>query len=406
MCFSVFCFSRQKRVDRSITQTNNRNRGEEASRKCPNCHSKRIWKDGIRRTTEGFSQRFICRDCDHRFSESSVLSTNQSHSGRRQVSAVLTEAKNLTTRQPLRGGLARATKLDAKGKTGEYSWWLRKQDYAQLTIHVYTNAIQLLEKRGANIFDTESVKTVISRQKWGQARENVVVNAYTLFLKMLGASWIPPIYRKPSRKLPFIPTETEIDQLIAASGRKTASFLQLLKETAMRSGEANRIEWSNVDLQRRTITLNCPEKNGNPRIFKVSQKLLDMLDALPREGTRMFGPSANWYKTTYYKSRIRIANKLKNPRLARICLHILRHWKATMLYHQTKDIVYVKEFLGHKRIEDTMLYVQVAEAIFKESTDEFAVKVAKAPKEIQALLEVGFEYVYEKNDLVFFRKRK
>ena len=26
--------------------------GEEASRECPNCHSKRIWKDGLRETRE------------------------------------------------------------------------------------------------------------------------------------------------------------------------------------------------------------------------------------------------------------------------------------------------------------------------------------------------------------------
>jgi len=39
-------------------------------------------------------------------------------------------------------------------------------------------------------------------------------------------------------------------------------------------------------------------------------------------------------------------------------------------------------------------------------TDEFTVKVAKTPNEIQDLLEVGFEYVCEKDDLTFFRKRK
>jgi hypothetical protein len=36
------------------------------------------------------------------------------------------------------------------------------------------------------------------------------------------------------RKFPFIPKEEEIDALIAGSGKKTSTFLQLLKETAMR----------------------------------------------------------------------------------------------------------------------------------------------------------------------------
>jgi hypothetical protein len=77
-----------------------------------------------------------------------------------------------------------------------------------------------------------------------------------------------------------------------------------------------------------------------------------------------------------------------------------------MLYHQTKDILYVKQFLGHKRIEDTLLYVQIAEAIFKETTDEFTVRVTGKPEEIKQLLEVGFEFVCEKDGLMFFRKRK
>ncbi|UCB59918.1 MAG: tyrosine-type recombinase/integrase [Candidatus Bathyarchaeota archaeon] len=318
----------------------------------------------------------------------------------------MTEAKNLTQVEPLKNGLAGATQQDAKGKIIEYSWWLKKQDYAEISIRIYTNAIQVLKKRGADIFNPEIAKSVMAKQKWGQARKNVVINAYTLFLKMCGTTWTPPIYRKPVRKLPFIPTETEIDQLTAACGKKTAAFLQLLKETAMRSGEANRIEWSNLDSQRKTVTLNYPEKNGNPRIFRVSQKVIDMLNALPKEHRRIFGHSANWYRSTFYKSRKRIAHKLQNPRLMKIHLHTLRHWKATTLYHQTKDILYVKEFLGHKRIEDTMLYIQVAEAIFRETTDEFTVRVAKESEEIQGLLGVGFEYVCEKDGLMFFRKRK
>lgn len=66
----------------------------------------------------------------------------------------------------------------------------------------------------------------------------------------------------------------------------------------------------------------------------------------------------------------------------------------------------VKESLGHRKIDTTLLYVQLEKALFKEMTDEFTVKVAKIPKEIQDLLEIGFEYVCEKDGLMFFRKRK
>ena len=74
--------------------------------------------------------------------------------------------------------------------------------------------------------------------------------------------------------------------------------------------------------------------------------------------------------------------------------------------HQTKDILYAKQFLGHKKVETTLLYIQLAEAIFKENTDEFHVRVANKPDEIKPLLETGFEFICEKDELMCFRKRK
>jgi hypothetical protein len=44
--------------------------------------------------------------------------------------------------------------------------------------------------------------------------------------------------------------------------------------------------------------------------------------------------------------------------------------------------------------------------MFEPGSDEFTVKVAEKPEEIKALLEVGFEYVFQKEGLIFLRKRK
>ena len=77
-----------------------------------------------------------------------------------------------------------------------------------------------------------------------------------------------------------------------------------------------------------------------------------------------------------------------------------------MLYHKTKDILYVKEFLEHRKVETTLLYIQLAAITFKQTIDEFTVRVASKPDEIKQLLEVSFEYVCEKDGLLYFRKRK
>jgi len=159
------------------------------------------------------------------------------------------------------GATKKLSDAEVKGKLVEFAWWMKKQGYAEETIRCNVSALRVLASRGADLSSPESVKEVISRQKWSGNRRKNVINAYTLFLKMQGLHWDKPKYTI-EQKIPFIPTEQELDALIAGSGKKLAAFLRLLKETAMRAGEAIRLEWADIDFERRTITLNKPEKRA------------------------------------------------------------------------------------------------------------------------------------------------
>ena len=77
-----------------------------------------------------------------------------------------------------------------------------------------------------------------------------------------------------------------------------------------------------------------------------------------------------------------------------------------MLYHQTKDSYCVKDFLGHKSLASTEIYINIERTMFESIGDEFTVKVAEKVDGIKTLLETGFEYVCQKDSLVFLRKRK
>lgn len=57
-------------------------------------------------------------------------------------------------------------------------------------------------------------------------------------------------------------------------------------------------------------------------------------------------------------------------------------------------------------MDTTLLYVQIEKALFRSEPENFHVKATDEPEEIQVLLEVGFEFVCQKGDLMFFRKRK
>jgi len=324
----------------------------------------------------------------------------------------LTEAsKNLTTvenRQETaqREGTA-PTIMEQKGRMAELAWSLKKANYADETIRMVNSALRTLMARNADLSNPESVKEVIARQPWSESRRRNVANAYQLYANKYGIKWEKP-KTKFMRKIPFIPKEDELDSLISGAHRKLAAFLLLLKETAMRSGEATKLKWTDLDEERRLITLNTPEKGSNPRIWKISVRLTGMLGALPKRNIYIFGnPNTRAIRASYCNTRKSLSQKLQNPRLLRISLHTFRHWKATTLYHQTKNILLVKEYLGHASLENTLLYIQVEQAIFGLSNDdEYNVTATNNKEEIKQLLSVGFEYVCQKDDLLFFRKRK
>ena len=396
--------------------------------RCPQCGSMRVYKDGMRYLNDSQSvQRWLCRDYGLRFSQSDDARSNKSQRlstvdtqslnraialvSSRQVCDLAEESKNLTASEvkqetPLRD----STKLDVKGKLVEYAFYMEKQGYARETIRSNNGCLRALLTRNADLLDPESVKEALAKEQgWSQNRRRNIINAYTLFLKINRMQWEKPLCNVV-RKIPFIPTEQEIDQLIAGCPKKTATFLQLLKETAIRCGEAKRLKWTDIDFQRRLITLNDPEKNGLPRLWNnPTSKLLDMVNALPRNNIRVFGNAcSNTIKSTFNKARRRIANKLQNPRLVQIHFHTLRHWKATMEYHNTKDLLHTMAFLGHKKSDTTLLYIQLDQKLFKQSDDSFTTKIAHNVDEAAALVEVGFEYVTGEYDDggKLFRKRK
>ena len=307
-----------------------------------------------------------------------------------------------------KSGLAGATETkqaDVKGKIIEYAWWMQKQGYSPVTVESRIKKLTRLSRLGADLLNPESVKETIAKQPWKISTKANVAAIYGCFAKLHGLTWEPPIY-KPNYEMSFIPREAEIDQLITACGKKLSALLQLIKETGVRIGEACRIRWIDLDLEQKTLRVQA-EKNSKPRIFHISDKLISMLNMLPKEGEHQFNVNARILETSFRMLRMRLAKRLGNPRLKNITFHTIRHWKATMEYHKTKDVLHVKELLGHRSLDSTLIYINIERAVFgSDCNDEFHVKVAKAPEEIKTLLEAGFEYVCEKDELMFFRKRK
>lgn len=89
-------------------------------------------------------------------------------------------------------------------------------------------------------------------------------------------------------------------------------------------------------------------------------------------------------------------------------MHALRHWKATKEYHRTKDILHVQQLLGHKNIQNTLIYINLEKALFNGNDEGFTSRVATNVGEACSLIETGFEYITGDNSDCgkIFRKRR
>ena len=320
---------------------------------------------------------------------------------------MIEKSKNLSAteqNQTVAGEIGK-TEQDIKGKILEFGVHMTNDGLSPKTVESYTFLLTKLA-HFSDLLNPESVKAAIVKMNSPQNTKATMKGAYGSFVKFLGLTWKAPKIEY-QQKVPFIPCEKEIDDLIAGSGRKTSILLQLLKETGMRIGEALRLKWIDINSENNTITLNEPEKHGVSRMFRATPKLIGTLNGLPKKTERIFGKATVQHQlNTLQYNRIKLARKLGNPRLLRITFHTLRHWKGTMEYHRTHDPWHVKQLLGHRSLKSTEIYINVEQAIFNDSNSEFHVAVTSTLKETAMLLEQGFEYIMDYGDKKLLRKRK
>jgi integrase/Zn ribbon nucleic-acid-binding protein len=377
---------------------------------CPQCNSARIHKDGIRYMAEGSVQRFMCCECGLRFSERNSINIDcQTHSNS-QVCAVLTEAKNLTTATEIKtvAGEIGKTQQDIKGKIVQFAFKLKTKGKTPETIRTYVGSLYTLINKGADLLDPKHVEEIISKEEhWSIRAKRNYTDWYSRFAKFLNLTWEKPDYNPPN-KIPFIPLESEIDQLISGSSKRLSIALQTAKETAGRVGEVLQLRWTDIDTQSNIIAINEPEKGSNSGIYKVSSELISRIVMLPKSSERVFGKGSvksmtNMLTTT----KRRLASSFCNPRLLQIHFHTLRHWKLTTYAHAIKDPFQVQMFARHKDMKSTMRYVHLEKILYQTSDkDEWVAKTAKTVEDACDLVKVGFEYVTDIDGFKLFRKRK
>lgn len=296
------------------------------------------------------------------------------------------------------------------GTIVEYAWKMKKRGLAEETIKLAVYRLSVLVKKGADLEKPDSVETVLATEPWTPSNKSLFVGIYQAFTKAYNIPWTPIKVRRETKQ-PFIPLESEVDQLIAGCGKRTATFLQVLKDTGARCGEIRKLKWTDLDEPKRAIRINEPEKGSNSRTVPVVPKTLAMLNALPKRSLYIFSPvnstvppSTRSLESVFARQRNKLAATLQNPRLKQIHFHTLRHFKATMEYAKDRDILRVKQILGHKALESTEVYTH----LINFATEDYTVRRPGTSNEEDQLIEAGFEYVRydDKEQCPIYRKRK
>ena len=142
---------------------------------------------------------------------------------------------------------------------------MRKEGYRPAKIQHSVRALRAVARK-FNLLNPEAVKDQLSKGIMSETRKVKICEDLNRFYKYKGIQFDKPRYRK-IETLPFISLEVEVNQLISGVGRKTACYLQLLKETGMRTGEAYDRKWTDLDLENGSVTV-LPEKHA--RQLKVA----------------------------------------------------------------------------------------------------------------------------------------
>lgn len=178
------------------------------------------------------------------------------------------------------------------------------------------------------------------------------------------------------RKLPVILSPEEVSRLIAAAGNlKHQTALALAYGTGLRVNEVVNLKVGDIDSQRMTLRVE-QGKGQKDRYAMLSPVLLERLRVWWRvaraQGKMLDG---GWLFPGQNPVRPLSARQLNRAIHAaaeeagidkRISMHSLRHAFATHLLEQKVDIRLIQVLLGHKKLETTALYAQVATDILRE----------------------------------------
>ncbi len=169
---------------------------------------------------------------------------------------------------------------------------------------------------------------------------------------------------REARKLPVVLSPEEVARLLdAAPGLKYEAALSVAYGAGLRASEVVSLKIADIDSDRMIIRVE-QGKGRKDRYVMLSPQLLHLLRAYwaasRPQGWLFPGQNPINPLTTRQLGRACHAATEAAGIDKRVSLHTLRHSFATHLLEQKVDVRVIQLLLGHKKLETTALYAQVA----------------------------------------------
>jgi site-specific recombinase XerD len=180
------------------------------------------------------------------------------------------------------------------------------------------------------------------------------------------------------RKIPEVLSSAEVTRLLqAAGGLKYQAALGVAYGAGLRASEVVHLKVTDIDSERMIIRVERG-KGKRDRHAMLSPGLLKILRAWWRDGRAKHKllpggwlfPGQNPVDPMSTRQLNRAFHLARNAAEIdkRVSLHSLRHSFATHLLEQREDIRVIQVLLGHKKLENTARYTQVATNVLREVT--------------------------------------
>jgi site-specific recombinase XerD len=187
---------------------------------------------------------------------------------------------------------------------------------------------------------------------------------YLLFGKEELHLSLPPINRP--QKLPVVLSKQEVKRLLKAPQHiRDKVMFALTYDTGIRINELSNLLIADVDLDRKQLRVQ-KSKNKKQRYITVSEHTVRGIKkhlALNAPQVYLFeNQSRKGMPISHTRIRALLREALEKANIRKqVSMHSLRHTYATHQLESGQNIMNVKEAMGHSDIQNTLLYLHIAQ---------------------------------------------